>query len=199
MFGSPTPTKQTCWPASSRAAATIIISDLLKAPGSVTGPPRYRGRRPCRGAGPSRPSGRRPRTDRRSGGTRRSAPGGVRRRGGRSRRRRSPPLAVALRLLDERQREPLPHDRQVSAPVELERHRGHRLDVGRDAGRVAVRARPIRPGDEDHERPRGGHRPSAISGTTRSRPSRTAPSPGRSDATRSPPSFSTYDARPSRS
>ena len=28
MFGRPTPTKQTCWPASSRAAATIIISDL---------------------------------------------------------------------------------------------------------------------------------------------------------------------------
>ena len=27
MFGSPTPTKHTCWPASSRAAATIIISD----------------------------------------------------------------------------------------------------------------------------------------------------------------------------
>ena len=26
MFGSPTPTKQTLWPASSRAAATIIIS-----------------------------------------------------------------------------------------------------------------------------------------------------------------------------
>ncbi len=35
MFGSPTPTKQTCWPASSRAAATIIISDLLKAAGWV--------------------------------------------------------------------------------------------------------------------------------------------------------------------
>ena len=31
MFGSPTPTKQTCWPARARAAATIIISDLLKA------------------------------------------------------------------------------------------------------------------------------------------------------------------------
>src|SRR5438477_9919829 len=30
MFGRPTPTKQTCCPASSRAAATIIISDLLK-------------------------------------------------------------------------------------------------------------------------------------------------------------------------
>ncbi len=29
MLGRPTPTKQTCWPASSRAAATIIISDLL--------------------------------------------------------------------------------------------------------------------------------------------------------------------------
>ena len=33
MFGRPTPTKQTCWPASSRAAATIIISDLLNASG----------------------------------------------------------------------------------------------------------------------------------------------------------------------
>ena len=31
MFGRPTPTKQTCWPSSARAAATIIISDLLKA------------------------------------------------------------------------------------------------------------------------------------------------------------------------
>src|SRR5262245_4529294 len=30
MFGSPTPTKQTRCPTSSRAAATIIISDLLK-------------------------------------------------------------------------------------------------------------------------------------------------------------------------
>ena len=35
MFGSPTPTKQTCWPASSRAAATIIISDLREAPTSA--------------------------------------------------------------------------------------------------------------------------------------------------------------------
>src|SRR5438128_2003127 len=35
MFGRPTPTKQTPWPASSRAAATIIISALLKV-GSVT-------------------------------------------------------------------------------------------------------------------------------------------------------------------
>src|SRR6187402_1798899 len=58
MFGSPTPTKQTCCPASSRAAATIIISDLLKAAGSVTEPPRCRGRRSCRDVGPSRPSGR---------------------------------------------------------------------------------------------------------------------------------------------
>src|ERR1044072_5693179 len=31
MLGSPTPTKQTRWPASSRAAATIIISDFVKA------------------------------------------------------------------------------------------------------------------------------------------------------------------------
>src|SRR5512136_2031774 len=43
MFGSPTPTKQTCWPASSRAAATIIISELEKAaapgaPGAPAGP-----------------------------------------------------------------------------------------------------------------------------------------------------------------
>ena len=38
MFGRPTPTKQTCCPASSRAAATIIISDLEKvAVASVTG------------------------------------------------------------------------------------------------------------------------------------------------------------------
>ena len=29
MFGSPTPTKQTRWPSRARAAATIIISDLL--------------------------------------------------------------------------------------------------------------------------------------------------------------------------
>ena len=35
MFGSPTPTKQTCRPASSRAAATIIISDLLRLAASV--------------------------------------------------------------------------------------------------------------------------------------------------------------------
>ena len=33
MFGSPTPTKQTRWPASSRAAATIIISDLREGGG----------------------------------------------------------------------------------------------------------------------------------------------------------------------
>ncbi len=31
MFGSPTPTKQTRWPSSARAAATIIISDFVKA------------------------------------------------------------------------------------------------------------------------------------------------------------------------
>ena len=39
MFGSPTPTKQTRWPASSRAAATIIISDLLKAASVMARPP----------------------------------------------------------------------------------------------------------------------------------------------------------------
>ena len=42
MFGSPTPTKQTCWPASSRAAATIIISDLEKAPRALIGTTRSR-------------------------------------------------------------------------------------------------------------------------------------------------------------
>ena len=44
MFGSPTPTKQTCCPASSRAAATIIISDFEKAGSvmSLTGTPRSR-------------------------------------------------------------------------------------------------------------------------------------------------------------
>src|SRR5215210_1506221 len=37
MFGRPTPTKHTRWPASSRAAATIIISDLVNASCSVIG------------------------------------------------------------------------------------------------------------------------------------------------------------------
>src|SRR6476659_10193400 len=45
MFGSPTPTKQTRWPASSRAAATIIISDLEKAESVTDGPRRARARR----------------------------------------------------------------------------------------------------------------------------------------------------------
>src|SRR5258705_5255417 len=62
MFGRPTPTKQTRWPASSRAAATIIISDFVKsaatgslmerAPSAVLAvvdrPGRCRGRRPQR-------------------------------------------------------------------------------------------------------------------------------------------------------
>ena len=52
MFGRPTPTKQTCWPASARAAATIIISDLEKvAVAAVTGRPRCRGRWSCRAVG----------------------------------------------------------------------------------------------------------------------------------------------------
>ena len=47
MLGSPTPTKQTRWPASSRAAATIIISERLKALGraarlALIGTPRSR-------------------------------------------------------------------------------------------------------------------------------------------------------------
>ena len=40
MFGSPTPTKQTRCPASSRAAATIIISDLLNAASVIGAFPR---------------------------------------------------------------------------------------------------------------------------------------------------------------
>ena len=42
MFGRPTPTKQTRWPASSRAAATIIISDFEKVATSVIGTSRSR-------------------------------------------------------------------------------------------------------------------------------------------------------------
>src|SRR5437773_10075069 len=42
MFGNPTPTKHTRWPASSRAAATIIISDFEN-DGSGTGRPRGTG------------------------------------------------------------------------------------------------------------------------------------------------------------
>src|SRR5262245_47439547 len=38
MLGSPTPTKHTRWPASSRAAATIIISDLENAASAITAP-----------------------------------------------------------------------------------------------------------------------------------------------------------------
>ncbi len=64
---------------------------LAEGAGSVTEPPRCRGRRSCRDVGPSRPSGRPPRTDRRSGDTRRTAPGGVRRPGGRSPSKGSPP------------------------------------------------------------------------------------------------------------
>ena len=40
MFGSPTPTKQTRCPASSRAAATIIISDLLNVASVIVAFPR---------------------------------------------------------------------------------------------------------------------------------------------------------------
>ena len=39
ILGRPTPTKQTCWPSSARAAATIIISDLLNASVMTTDPP----------------------------------------------------------------------------------------------------------------------------------------------------------------
>ena len=38
MFGRPTPTKQTRWPSSARAAATIIISDFEKAAVMSHGP-----------------------------------------------------------------------------------------------------------------------------------------------------------------
>jgi hypothetical protein len=38
MFGRPTPTKQTRWPASSRAAATIIISDFENVAPAADGP-----------------------------------------------------------------------------------------------------------------------------------------------------------------
>src|SRR3954470_24600172 len=53
MFGRPTPTKHTRCPASSRAAATIIISDLLKAASLIGAPPPTR-------AGPHREPRERP-------------------------------------------------------------------------------------------------------------------------------------------
>src|SRR4029079_4668957 len=51
MFGSPTPTKQTRWPASSRAAATIIISDLVKGWSLIEAAPRRRPQSAQPGAG----------------------------------------------------------------------------------------------------------------------------------------------------
>ena len=125
MLGRPTPTKQTRWPASSRAAATIIISDFVNSvavahgtsPMSVkTGlaePPRDR----------DHPVGAlRRAADPEAGVAPGEDPLGDRMEdlayGSRGRPRCGP-----LRLLDQWQGEPFAHDREMAAPIELQRPR----------------------------------------------------------------------------
>src|SRR5262245_37278769 len=210
MFGRPTPTKQTCWPSNARAAATIIISDLLNVGSALIRAPRDRHavralRRRRIGASGARGVGRRPRKSPSRSGHDRPRPDPGRRASERSPRARpsldvldgrvdalaeparhldhpigavrrtadaearvaagEDPLrdrveqlmerlaldALALRLLDQWQREPFPEDWQVAAPVQLERDPRHRLDVPGDPDWVAVRAGAVRSGDEDHQ------------------------------------------------
>ena len=195
MFGSPTPTKQTRWPASSRAAATIIISDLENvavARGPVIAAPRT-ARSGCR-------------RDPRAGSACHPGPDDVvpeRRAGARSARRgvdvvdlddESVPAAwrgrpaVGHRPGGRRRRTGEP---ELRSPQADPRERGQHLLLHLEPERSG---RTHRPGDIANEIADG-----AISRSARSRPSRTGAEPGLSDAIRSAPSFSTYAARPSRS
>ena len=74
-------------------------------------------------------------------------------------------VAGAFGLFDERQSEPFTHHRQVATAVELERDRGHRLDVRGDPGRIASCPRPVRPGDQDHQLLAGHRRASKSIGS----------------------------------
>ena len=181
MFGRPTPTKQTRWPSSSRAAATIIISDLLKSRLRSSAPPR-RGRRHVRG---------RPATSDRAGSPwdETADRGSVEATGcsvigmealGRSHR------CHPSGRMDERQRNRADTGRW---PRRRAREGRSALDVGRIWTGWAS-ARPVGR--------RGGHLRSSsvgpvVDGAGRRRLR------GLSDASRSAPSFSRYAARPSRS
>jgi hypothetical protein len=55
-------------------------------------------------------------------------------------------------MLDQRQREPFAHHRQVSAPEQLQRRLGHRVDVLPDQHGIVVRTGPVRAGDQDQQR-----------------------------------------------
>jgi hypothetical protein len=60
-------------------------------------------------------------------------------------------LKIGARVLDQRQREPFAHHRQVPAAEQLQRRLGHRVDVLPDQGGVVVGAGPVRAGHQDQQ------------------------------------------------
>ena len=60
-------------------------------------------------------------------------------------------MPLEPRVLDQRQREPFAHDRQVAAAEQLQRRLGHRVDVLWIEDGVVVRAGAVGAGDEDQQ------------------------------------------------
>ena len=131
-------------------------TDCQIAPASVTTSSRERPRaertrhgRSTQRCGPSR---RHRPMHRRHGARRHNGRRGARRWDGRPRRSASSPTRVDARQLDERQRQPLPDDRDMSCSEQRQSELFHRRDVGPHLRRVVAGARAVRACDQDHQR-----------------------------------------------